>query len=42
VELRNPSLPPYRQKLTVPPGGVLSHTADFTASTAQGGAPASP
>ncbi len=42
VELRNPNLPHYRQKLTVPGGGVLSHTADFTATTAQSGAPTAP
>ncbi|WP_224362357.1 serine/threonine-protein kinase [Hyalangium versicolor] len=30
VELRNPALAPYQQKLVIPPGGTLTHKADLS------------
>lgn len=30
VELRNPGVAPYHQKLVIPPGGTLTHKADLS------------
>ena len=33
LELRNPNLETYRQRITIPPHGTLSHSVDFTSGT---------